>query len=402
MILERRGHALPVLDFWVEQSEKENVDLLLHSPNISNELSRYYEQAFKSAIELFVVAAYLTDWDASLELNHGCRSFRVIVGRDFGITRKAACEKVMRWLPPERKAQFMVTDGIGGFHPKAVFWRDKTDRCFAIVGSSNLTEAAFKTNYEVNVFSELSESEYTKAKKWVKQIERLSVVMSEDWLRNYKEAPHAQKGPGKKELVAPLVLLDLPRPRAMKKRLESRRSNLIAYKKQQDNLASLFRSCASARISSKEFYQRLPKYWSSEAGDRLQGRGWEIKGKHADFRVLSQSFATILDAGEEDRDDVVSEEIDRLSSLDVPARGAFLSEMLCLRFPKEYPVLNQPVQDYLKAVRYSAPRAASEGARFIFLSKTLRASLLNNPDHPARNLAELDTVIWLAYGKKER
>jgi hypothetical protein len=40
------------------------------------------------------------------------------------------------------------------------------------------------------------------------------------------------------------------------------------------------------------------------------------------------------------------------------------------------------------------------GARFIFLSKTLRASLLNNPDHPARNLAELDTVIWLGNGKK--
>ena len=74
--------------------------------------------------------------------------------------------------------------------------------------------------------------------------------------------------------------------------------------------------------------------------------------------------------------------------------------MLCLRFPKEYPVLNQPVQDYLKAVKYKAPRGASEGARFFFLAQTLRSSLLQNPDHPAKDLAELDTVIWLAYGKK--
>jgi hypothetical protein len=74
--------------------------------------------------------------------------------------------------------------------------------------------------------------------------------------------------------------------------------------------------------------------------------------------------------------------------------------MLCLRFPEEYPVLNQPVQAYLRAVEFKAPRLASEGARFIDLAKKLRFSLLNDPDHPAKNLAELDTVIWLAYGKK--
>jgi hypothetical protein len=75
--------------------------------------------------------------------------------------------------------------------------------------------------------------------------------------------------------------------------------------------------------------------------------------------------------------------------------------MLSLRFPSEYPVLNEPVWRYLKDVKYKAPRKASEGARFIFLATTLRSSLLQNPDHPAKNLAELDTVIWLAYGKKK-
>jgi hypothetical protein len=60
------------------------------------------------------------------------------------------------------------------------------------------------------------------------------------------------------------------------------------------------------------------------------------------------------------------------------------------------------VWEYLKAAKYKAPRNSSEGTNFIFLAKALRASLLQNPGHPAKNLAELDTVIWLAYGKKNK
>jgi hypothetical protein len=116
---------------------------------------------------------------------------------------------------------------------------------------------------------------------------------------------------------------------------------------------------------------------------------------------LSRSFVTILDAADQDRDDVVTLEIDRLGEQKVPTRTAFLSEMLCLRFPEEYPVLNGPVWSYLKHVRFKGPRGASEGAYYIDLAVKLRNSLLQNPGYPAKNLAELDTVIWLAYGKKK-
>jgi len=119
-----------------------------------------------------------------------------------------------------------------------------------------------------------------------------------------------------------------------------------------------------------------------------------------DFHTLSQSFMRILDATDADGDNVVSSELDWLSRRKVPTRRAFLTEMLCLRFPDKYPVLNQPVQDYLKAVGYKATRGASKGARFLHLAKALRSSLLQNPEHPAKNLAEPDTIIWLAYGKK--
>lgn len=383
------------------------MDLLLHTPNLISGLSEHYEGAFKNATELFVVTAYLTDWNSELNLNPGCRSFRVIIGSDFGITRKVACEEVMRWLPPQRKDQFLVANRIDGFHPKAVFWRDARGGCFALVGSSNLTRAAFATNYEANVFCKLSEADYVRAKKWVKDIERQSVVVSEDWLKHYREASPAglrrtkRAGKGGQE-ITPLIEFKLPSPRRMYELVERRRKALAVYQKKRALLERLFRRCAKKEVSNEKFYEELTQHWSGGVGDRLQGKGWEIKGKHSDFHALSRSFVSILKATDEDRDDVVSEEIDQLSKGNVPTRGAFLSEMLCLRFPSEYPVLAKPVWKYLRAVKYKVPRNSSEGANFISLAKTLRASLLHNPEHAAKNLAELDTVIWLAYGKKNR
>jgi HKD family nuclease len=383
------------------------MDLLLHTPGTVSKLSGHYERAFKNATELFVVTAYLTEWDSELVLNPECGRFRVIIGSDFGITRKAACEEMMRWLPPNRKGQFLVADHIGGFHPKAIFWKEKGGGCFAVVGSSNLTRAAFQTNYEANVFCKLSEPDYIRGKKWVKEIEKLSVVVSEDWLKQYKEAtPKGTRGtkrPGSGSLNgAPVMTLVLPSPTGMEKRIESRRKQLAKYQKQRKELERLFRSCARNEVSSEKFYQMLPTYWSEKVGDRLQGRGFEIKGKHGDFQTLSRSFVSIVDATDEDRDDVVSEEIDQLCEQKIPTRGAFLSEMLCLRFPNEYPVLCKPVWEHFKAEEYKAPRNSSEGANFIFLAKALRSSLLQNPKHPAKNLAELDTVIKLAYEKRDR
>jgi hypothetical protein len=381
------------------------MDVLLHTPSGNNNLSIHYERAFKNAVELFVVTAYLTEWDSSLALNPSCSTLRIIIGSDFGITRKAACEKVMRWLPSNHKSKFLVADGITGFHPKAVFWKDAKGAFHAVIGSSNLTRAAFDTNYEANILCSLSEADYRRARKWVDEIEAKCEVVCEDWLIRYKEAtaPAGSKRSTKgAQSTASLVELRLPTPPGMRKRLQATRDELVTYRAHKDSLEQLFRRCAANQIKSEEFYRELQADWSFDVGDRLQGAGWEIKGKHSDFQELSHSFVRILDAADADRDDVVSEEIDRLSSKSVPTRGAFLSEMLCLRFPDAYPVLNDPVWKYLHAVRYKAPRKSSEGARYIFLARALRGSLRQNPNHPAKNLAELDTVIWLAYGKKER
>lgn len=188
------------------------MNLFFHAPDRESELSKYYRRAFEKAVELFIVTAYLTEWDTSLKLNSGCHRFRVIIGKDFGITRRAACEAVMHWLPPKRKSQFMVADLISGFHPKAVFWKESNGDCFAIIGSSNLTRAAFETNYEANVFSKIENSEYDAARNWVRSIEKLSVPVSDDWLKCYKEALPTRRSAGKKSkqrhhLAIPLVPL---------------------------------------------------------------------------------------------------------------------------------------------------------------------------------------------------
>jgi HKD family nuclease len=381
------------------------VRLILHTPESNGELRDIYRHAFKNAIELFLVTAFLTEWDNTLELNAGCRRFRVIIGKDFGITKKAACASLMGWLPPKRKHEFMVADRISGFHPKAVFWQEANGRSFAIVGSSNLTVAAFETNYEANIYSRLTATEYVRAKGWIKGIERQCVVVSEDWLAEYREITSSNRGSSRKKNehepdTTPLIAFKLPTPNRMRKFIAERRERLAVYEKNKKSLTGLFRRCANRKITSSDFYDELPSYWGNEVGDRLQGLGWERRGKDGDFHDLSRSFVVIIDAADEDRDDIVVEEIDRLHKNGVPARKAFLSEMLCLRYPDDYPLLNRPVHKYLKDVKFKAPHGASEGVRFLDLAKKLRLSLLQNPHHPAKNLAELDTVIWLQYGEQ--
>ena len=324
----------------------------------------------------------------------------MIVGKDFGITRKSACEAVLKWVPPEHKVHFRVADQIDGFHPKAVFWREVDGQAYAIIGSSNLSLAAFERNYEANIALPISSEDFERAQHWVDQMAARSVPISPDWLSTYRES-EPRGGSGRKskkeEQVAEVLPIRLPRPKGAMAAIRERRKQLEQYRQNRDGLIKLFRQCGAGRISSSSFYAKLPTYWGGEVGGRLQGKGWERKGKHANFRRLAESFIKIVDAKAARRDDTVVFELDRLAQLKNPARKAFLSEMLCLEFPDLYPVLNKPVQSYLSDEKFRGSPGMSEGARYLDLALRLRLSLDQNPQHPAQNIAELDTVIWLAY-----
>ncbi|MFN0719978.1 phospholipase D-like domain-containing protein [Vibrio cyclitrophicus] len=373
--------------------------MFLHSPDQECDIRSIYQQAFNEAVELYVVTAYLTDWDMSLNLNKSCENFRIIIGKDFGITRKSACYKVMQWLPSERKSQFLVADNIDGFHPKAIFWKDASNKCHALIGSSNLTKAAFESNYEANIYSEIDDKSYYQAKNWVGKITEKAVVVSEDWLAHYVEGTPSNKKKASRssDKNNSIVSLPLPQPTGAKAKVEERRKQILIHQSVKSVLHELFVRCASGEVSSSEFYAQLPELWNWELGNRLQGKGWERRGKASDFHELSISYLKVVQSLDFERDDVVVREIDRLKTLKVSARTAFFSEMLCLTYPERYPVLNKPVWAYLEDMKFRAPKGASQGVSYIDLAKKLRLSLQENLSHPAQNLAELDTVIWLQY-----
>jgi hypothetical protein len=129
-------------------------------------------------------------------------------------------------------------------------------------------------------------------------------------------------------------------------------SQLRQYNQTKAPLIELFRNCGDGKISSQQFFEELPRVWGWKVGNRLKGDGWERSGKGSDFQTLAKSFLRIVESSDADRDDTVVAEIDYLSRNELPTRNSFLSEMLCLAFPSEYPVLNQPVKDYLKAIKF--------------------------------------------------
>jgi hypothetical protein len=137
---------------------------------------------------------------------------------------------------------------------------------------------------------------------------------------------------------------------------------------------------------------------------RFQGRGFEILGKHSDWKDVCASLSTILARGSTLSvgvlDNLVRKEIDRLGSADNPNRGAWLSEMLCHFFPEKYPILNKPVKIWVQHNKYKGPSNASEGAKYIDLAVKLRNALKSNTANSAKNLAELDHAIWKWYDNK--
>ena len=383
---------------WSKQSK-----LILHSPQNENELLHTYKEALARASELYLVSAYLTEWNETFVLNRKCDRFRFIVGKDFGITRKVACEAVLGWLPPRLKGSFLVADELKGFHPKAMFWKESDGRMYAVIGSSNLTNAAFALNYEANVFCELTADKFDDVKEWVSEIEDGCVPVSEDWLASYRETDWSKvtgkrKRTAKRPLAGAAFSFRLPRPEDATTIISERREQLHKFQEKRSGLIRLFRQCANEKIDSVEFYKHLPRFWSYEVGDRLQGKGFEIKGKHSDFAAVSRSILRIMDTPPLERDDVVRDEMDSLAEGKIPTRKAFLSEMLCLLFPDEYPVLNKPVRTYLSDIHFRAPRGASEGVRYVDIARKLRAALRQNARHPAKSVAELDAVIWHTYG----
>jgi HKD family nuclease len=377
--------------------------MLLHQPHKSAGLDEVYTRAFATAEKLYVVSAYLTEWDMKIALNPKCKKLRIIVGKDFGITRKQACKDVLNWIPNRFKADFLVVDRVSGFHPKAVFWQESDGKAHALIGSSNLTRAAFDSNFEANCHGLISSKLFLEAEAWIKQLEPHCAVVDENWISTYQEASRPRGGARKSkssETESEARILKLPAISGARAMLTMRQDQMKKAAKKKNLLINLFRNCAGGNLKNRGFYSELNNIWSYKVGNRFQGHGFEIKGKHSDFKNLSNSVMAILNADDLDRDDVVCAEIDQLARNQIPTRRALLSEMLCQFFPDKYPVLNRPVETYLQRQKFKHPKGATEGARYIYLARVLRRSLSTNKKYEAKNLAELDAIIWYSVQQK--
>lgn len=105
---------------------------------------------------------------------------------------------------------------------------------------------------------------------------------------------------------------------------------------------------ADGEITNNDFFLKLPTYWGFEKGNRLQGMGWERVGKRANFQQLAKAFLAISQAHKSTR--MMWCEESSTCCTRKSARAAFFSEMLCLHYPDQYPLLNDPVRGSLPRV----------------------------------------------------
>ncbi|QQS36835.1 MAG: phospholipase D family protein [Ignavibacteriales bacterium] len=374
------------------------MDIILHPNSEKKSLKDYYKKAFKEGNEILIVTAYLTNWDIDLPLNNNCEAFSLIIGTDFGITKKQACYKVLKWLPKYFKSDFCAADFTNGFHPKVIIWRKNNEDYYAIIGSSNLTQAAFDTNYEVNVFLKIDEIEYRRLKKWIHEIKRLSSPISNDWIAGYNEIKRNYKG---KHSVPPrIITFNLPKGKSIVESIKSRRKQQKSFSLIKSRLLSLIKKCASNKISNLDFYYKLMNIWGYHKS-RFQGQGFQIKGKNGNWQVVCNSLYKILTVHQDisiaERDNLVKREIDFLAKKNNPTRGAWLTEILCHYYPDFYPLVNKPIETWLRFNKFRSPRKSSEGSKYIDLSLKLRQAISEYKNYPAKNLAELDGAIWKWY-----
>jgi hypothetical protein len=365
----------------------------------SDHLRKVYSRALREATELYVATAYLTDWAEDQVVGNSCKQILFIVGTDFGLSRKAAMRSVLRWMPKHGSCVFLAAPRIvgGGFHPKVMAWRSKDKKCYALIGSSNLSKAAFAGNYEANIFCAISTEEFHAIEKWLEPLIAQSIPVTEDWVEShYKEAALKNR---MGRFVPPLVKLALPKGPDYARAVQKRRKQQAAFSEIGDRISAAAELCAKRKISDSEFWTRFWNIWSHHAS-RFQGSGIQFTGKSANWGQACRALIKIRQAARSGvsqyaLDAIVSTEIDRLVKLQNPARGAWLSEMLCHYFPDSYPILNSPVTKWLKWNKWRGRKGSSQGQRYTELAKKLRHVVAAHHPAGARNLAELDHALWL-------
>ncbi len=365
--------------------------LLSRDIDCVDNLRGLYLRAFREAEEIYIASAYLTDWNHRDKLSSHCKRVVFIAGTDFGLTRKAALRGVLRWMPRKDGFTFSAVSERG-FHPKIVAWKTRLGRSYCVVGSSNLSRAAFSGNREANVFSSISAGDYRRIRDWIEDV--ATVPVTPEWIEHHYE--EAKRAVGGKPPSTPIVHFRfVPNgPRCIASVMKRRRE-WVAFASARERLRKEMARCAERQSTDGDqdfwrFFWPESKKWRFQRGTVIA-----IAAKNAKWREFCAAVLRILDASTESagRDRVVKEEIDLLSRGKNPLRRAWLTEMLCHYFPQLYPVDNEPVRKWLSRNKYPSRRRISEGRYYVELAQKLREVIKEHHPAGARNLAELDAAI---------
>lgn len=387
---------------------------ILLNPENNRELIKLYERAFQNGTEVFLATAFLTDWGFKVPLNRKCQKFLAIVGTNFGLTRKRACQKLYDWLPRGVAFQAKAFRVVPGktFHPKILVWKEN-DSYFALVGSSNLTSAAMSSNYEINTFNEIDERQYKSIQTWFNDRSYESEKIEPTWIEKYKEADLKNcRSIDVQEEKEAVFDLKLNPPSNITETLAQRKNQCENFLVHKDTILKLLNDCASVAkketVSKMEieeandlFWKSFSKLWHFQKDGKLQfrfqGNGVERTCTKSNWNESTTALLEIINSEEnlsiERLDVLVAQKIDDLCKQKNPARGAWLSEMLCQFFPDFYPVKNDPVEKWIESLDWKFETGLSEGQWYIELSRRLRNVVYQNKDI-VNNLAELDHVIW--------
>ena len=370
---------------------------IIVTPTDHKELNRAYRHAITHAKELYIASAFLTDWVSRAPLNKSCRKLLILVGTDFGLTRKKACKQVLSWMPRNFAGGFLAVPvyASGHFHPKVITWKEESEKYFALIGSSNLTSAGFSTNVEANVKARISRLEYRRLVAWMESIAEESQVVTSEWIDQYKESRWTKRKRG----IHRVISLQIPSGRSYALRIRRRRKAEKYFPEIAGSLRKAIVACARREISNREFWSTFWPLWAHHVS-RMQGSGLQFTGKSANWHQACKSMAKILDrAGrvtDFDLDDIVRVELDSLQRAANPVRGAWFTEMLCHFLPDKYPLVNNPVKRWLASKRWKATSGVSYGSEYVELSRKLRDAIRQNTNGP-RNFPELDAAIWLVH-----
>jgi len=347
---------------------------------------RILTEAILNADEIWWASAYLTSWPLSKDCipKKNCLICKIVIGSDFGITRKAALFDLYKWAKP-CSADVFIND-TQGFHPKILLWR-QGNRHYVFAGSSNLSVAAWSSNIELNIRIPIKKTEFEVLTEWFEYyVIDASQRLDPSTIKTYSESKRTGKRAKKvfAEIdyrIKKLRSVDLSVPR----------KQLRAYNRNKAAFVNIVKACAKSQITKMAFYKTMTELLKGT----WRGRNALISMncKEEDWKETCSGLSGIFSSNKGDRDSVVKKVIDSLQLTGNKTRGAWLSEILCHHYPLDYLLITKPVKEWIRESKIEKLYGIPTGYQYIRISQNMRKYLKVSKDKFS-NFMEMDHAIW--------